>query len=268
MVVDAIVAFPSIGTMSRSDSIINYTSTDAAEYFSTARIHFSQFYRSEQECLKSLITYSPQEVSFLDIGCAAGGLGNAIINEYPSKSISYLGVDINPNTIALGKQNFPFLDLVCSDFIHILNAGISRFTHIISLSCIDWNTSYEESLAAVLRYCHRRKVDFCFSFRSSHKGVNSLSQSYQYVNYHGEPKGEIANYVVLSFDDLTSIIQAFSPSYVYIYASVGSPSPTAVTPYTELTFGCMHIAYGKVPSIPPATSIHGIPVFGVTASIF
>ena len=254
--------------MQRSDAILNYKSTDAAQYFSSNRVHFDDFYSTEQQCLDFLITNACQEISILDIGCAAGGLGNALLSEYSSSRITYTGVDINPNSIAAGIKKFPHLNLRCSDFIEHLKDASCRYSHIISLSCIDWNTSFDDSLLAIIQYCKENAVDFCFSFRASQVGVNSILQSYQYVNYDGLSEGEIANYVVLGFDKLKSIVLDFSPSFVYLSTTLGSPSPTAVTPYTQLVFGCILISYGRAPGVEPLMHIGNIPVFGAPGNIF
>ena len=254
--------------MQRSNRIINYKSTEAAQYFSSNRVNFHEFYATERQCLDFLITNSSREISILDIGCAAGGLGNALLSEYSLTKIAYVGVDINPHSISAGRVNFPHLNLLCSDFMDQLQDPPCQYSHIISLSCIDWNTSFDDSILAIIRYCKEREVDFCFSFRSSEIGVNSFFQSYQYVNYDGRPHGEIANYVVLGFDELRSIVHDFRPSFVYLCTTVGSPSPTAVTPYSELVFGCILLSYGKAPSLDPSLYIDNIPVYGTTGNIF
>ena len=248
--------------MQRPRKIISYTSSEAAQYFSTNRIHFHQFYPTEQKCLDFLVANSSCEISILDIGCAAGGLGNALVTKYSATKINYTGVDINPNSISTGLVKFPSLKLSCSDFIEKLKDPSCRYSHIISLSCIDWNTSFDDSIDAIMRYCKEHKVDFCFSFRSAEKGVNSHLLSYQYVNYDGRPHGEIASYVVLGFEELKTIISDFSPTFAYLCTTLGPPSSTAVTPYSELVFGCILLSYGSVPNLNPFSYIDNIPVFG------
>ena len=80
-----------------------------------------------------------------------------------------------------------------------------------------------------------------FTFRASKKGLDNIHESYQYVNYEGRKSGEIAAYVVLSFKQIRQIITSLSPSVVICQTTDRSPSPTAVTPYKQLTFGCMWI---------------------------
>ena len=248
--------------------IIRYSSCEAAEYFSSTRVELSQFYATEQNCINFMIDHSKSSISILDIGCAAG-LGNALLTSFPEKKIQYSGVDINSNSIQAGKEKFPGLNINHADFAEYLYSPSSRYTHIISLSCIDWNTSFEDSLKILLKYCRENRVDFCFSFRSSDVGNSNLSESYQFVNYNGQKQGEIAGYVVLSFDQLKSIIEQFSPSYAYIDTFTGPPSSTAVTPYDKLIFGCMLLSYSPaLPEAVPQGLCNEVPIYGSASFLF
>ena len=49
--------------------------------------------------------------SLLDIGCAAGGLGNSLKSLLKDK-LDYTGIDINPESIKIGKKLFHNLNLI------------------------------------------------------------------------------------------------------------------------------------------------------------
>lgn len=51
----------------------------------------------------------------LDVGCGFGELGNFLIKRY--KNVNYLGVDIVPEFITLGKKKYPKLDLRVADYL-------------------------------------------------------------------------------------------------------------------------------------------------------
>ena len=39
-------------------------------------------------------------------------------------------------------------------------------------------------------YCGNKKCDFIFTFRASENGINNIDESYQFINYKNEKKGE------------------------------------------------------------------------------
>ena len=178
----------------------------------------------------------------IDLGCGAGGLGNALY-ERTGTNLLYTGIDINRQTIALGKEKFHHLNLISGNFIDYLNRKtcLDYPDLITSFSCIDWNTGFQLSLERIIGYCKEAKSDFMFTFRANKQGIDDIDKSYQYVNFKGLKLGEIAGYVVLSFKQIRQIIASLSPSVVICQSIDGPPSPTAVTPYEELTFGCLWI---------------------------
>ena len=222
--------------------MLNYTSKEAADYFSKNRSSINDFYDSEQFILKKLIkNISSLESSqtVLDLGCASGGLGRALKDELREK-INYIGIDINPLSVNLGRDLHKDLELIEGDFskkIDLLHH--KKINFVISLSCIDWNDNFEQSLEKILDFCRNKKCDFIFTFRASKTGINNIDESYQFINYNNEKKGEIATYVVLSHELIRSIIKRFDPQETLISAYKGTPSKVAITPYSELIFGCI-----------------------------
>jgi len=227
-------------------TMLNYKSLQAAEYFSSNRIKLEEFYRSERRTLHILldyVQYKNENFHLVDLGCGAGGLGNALLSEDESNKLKYTGIDINEATISKGKKLFPSLNLINEDIIKYLNSSapakksgkVDLFT---SLSCIDWNTEFQKSIDVILRESFKDSSDFLFTFRASNEGIDSLSSSYQYVNYSNRREGEIAAYVVLSYQSLTEIFLRFKPKRIILFTNDGPPSKTAFTPYSTLTFGC------------------------------
>ncbi len=225
--------------------MLTYSSEEAALYFANNRTHFDDFYNTEKTVLEFLVNFILNHVKpfqLLDLGCGAGGLGNALY-ERTGANLSYTGIDINTQTIALGKKKFHHLNLLSGNFINYLNEEqyLVYPDLVTSFSCIDWNTDFQLSLERIISYCKLAQSDFMFTFRASKEGIDNIDESYQYVNYEGRKSGEIAAYVVLSFKQIRQIITSLSPSVVICQTTDRSPSPTAVTPYKQLTFGCMWI---------------------------
>jgi len=222
--------------------MLNYKSKEAAEYFSRNRNNIRDFYDSEQFVIKSLIRkiLSDDNIhTILDLGCASGGLGRAL-KDLLNEKLEYIGIDINPLSINIGRDLHKDLQLIEGDFskkIELLNT--KKIDTVISLSCIDWNDDFEKSLETILEFCRNKKSDFIFTFRTANIGINNIKDSYQFINYHNEKKGEIATYVVLSYDQIKSIIKKFNPKETLISAYKGLPSKVAITPYSELIFGCI-----------------------------
>lgn len=227
--------------------MLNYKSLQAAEYFSNNRIKLEDFYPSEKKTLRILldyVQYQNQNFHIVDLGCGAGGLGNALLSESKSNKLRYTGIDINELTINKGKKLFPSLNLINDDIVKYLSPKVSADKENISvnlftsLSCIDWNTEFQKSIDVISRESEKNNSDFLFTFRASKKGIDCLSTSYQYVNYSNSREGEIAAYVVLSYENLMKIFLRFRPKKVVLFTNDGPPSKTAITPYSSLTFGC------------------------------
>ncbi len=222
--------------------MLNYKSKEAAEYFSKNRYQIDGFYDSEKYILNAFIekvNSSDKYHSILDIGCASGGLGRALKDRLKGK-LRYIGIDINPLSIDFGRNLYSDLELIEGDFskkINILNK--EKIDTVFSFSCIDWNEDFEKSLETILNFCKNKQSDFIFTFRASEIGINNMQKSYQFINYENEKRGEIANYVVLSFEQIKLIIEKFNSQNTLISAYKGLPSEVAVTPYSELVFGCI-----------------------------
>lgn len=226
--------------------MLNYKSTEAANYFANNRINLKDFYPTEIDVLSRLIKYIKKRnlpFNIVDLGCGAGGLGNTLI-ENDKTLINYTGIDINENSIAHGNHKFPDLNLIQSDIIDYFGSAIHKEEEknidiYISLSCIDWNTGFTTSIKLINEACIRNNTDFLFTFRASSAGSDNIDNSYQFVNYEGKCEGEVAGYVVLSYAQINNIIGFFKPKKIIISTYTGPPSKTAMTPYKKLIFGCM-----------------------------
>ena len=63
-----------------------------------------------------------------------------------------------------------------------------------------------------------------------------MSESYQDINFHGEKAGKIKAYSVINILDLFNKLKEYSPKLIKAYGYYGAPSPTAVSPFSEICF--------------------------------
>ena len=80
---------------------------------------------------------------------------------------------------------------------------------------------------------------FIATFRLAQNSKSNDKESYQYINYNGKKKGELAPYVILSYEDIFKLGKKFNASKVKMSGYFREPSEVAVTSYDELFFCCV-----------------------------
>ena len=218
---------------------LHYETDEISSYFSENRIKWAQFYPSERKLFESIDLVSKDKI--LDIGCGCGGLGLALNEKFGISS--YTGVDINLRAIEVGRQLNPTANLICGDILDLTNESLSdhSFDIVCSLSCIDWNIQFYEMLLASWRHV-KPGGKFVATFRLClEKGTDKIKESYQYINYQGKKEGEIAAYVVLSFQEFMAELKRLNPAEIKGTGYWRAPSPSAVTPYSSLCFAAFSI---------------------------
>ena len=127
--------------------------------------------------------------------------------------------------------------------IELLNPSVSSsifdnayFDIVFSLSCFDWNINFSRMLNAAWKNVIPSE-DLVATFRLTiNEGCNDISKSFQYINYDGELKVEIAPYVVMNSIKLTSENRELDPAEIEAYSYYGQPSVTAITEYKKICF--------------------------------
>ena len=214
---------------------ISYRSIDISDYFSKNRISFDSFYESEKEILSSVDWFDG--ISVLDVGCGCGGLGLALNKKFGV--FDYTGVDIHSESIKIAKDTnaivgFSFEN---SDFMKF-DVGQRYFDVVTSLSCVDWNLETD----AMINKCWsvvKPGGAFIATFRLAQNSKSNDRESYQYINYNGKKKGELAPYVILSYEDIFKLGKKFNASKVKMSGYFRKPSEVAVTSHDELFFCCV-----------------------------
>lgn len=220
-----------------------YSTVELEKFFSKNRVTWDQFYYSERVVLERVAPASESRV--LDIGCGCGGLGLALKERFDISS--YTGVEINQNAAITAAKLNPQAKFLVGDFLDMTDECLieGAFDLVFSLSCIDWNVSFDAMLHKAWLMVKPGGA-FIASFRlTSASGTNDMKRSYQYINYDGKMEGEVASYVVVNAGQLMRILFALDADKMTAYGYNGVPSGTAVTPYEELCFAVFAVRKEK-----------------------
>lgn len=220
---------------------IEYKSSQISEFFRTNRMKYSDFYLSERKIIDTVLDTDTNK-SILDIGCACGGLGKSLSEEFNISE--YTGVDINEETIEWAKENNGLN--VPHEYINgdILNLKINKADVVFSLGCADWNI---ETNSIIQKAWDSVKTGgyLILSLRlTNEKSINNIEKSYQYIDYFNKnDKKEKANYVIFNINDAFKVMNNLSPkaSEINTYGYYGPPSSSARIPYEKLLFAVFSI---------------------------
>lgn len=112
-----------------------------ADRYSTSRVKIEDFFESERYFFDKVIKPG---ISILDIGCAAGGLGHAVMTSV-EKNIQYWGIDPDKRAIDYGRRHFPDLNFIEGWFPDDLPAGM-KFDLVIMTSVFNQTPKWKELL--------------------------------------------------------------------------------------------------------------------------
>ncbi len=250
------------GTSTPGANII-YKTGEIARYYESHRTRLADFYKSERWIFQQ-IADDGGFGDVLDVGCAVGGLGQALAENYVLAS--YTGVDVNTQAIALARQykrprlNTRFLE---ADIITVAKELGSSFHTVVSLSCADWNVDTRGIVAACWD-CVAPGGRLVLSLRLT-KGptIANIAESCQLIAFDGNipENAEVAPYVVFNRDDAISLLTNLRPEPRRIlgYGYWGSPSQTARTPFDEIFFTVLAVTKGEGAEVkdPPILEFHG-----------
>ncbi len=218
---------------------IEYKTPAIEAFYREHRTRWDQFYESERVVFDGLGLEAATKV--LDIGCGCGGLGLALAERFGV--VDYTGVEINRQAADTAKAMSPRGRFLCADVLALTPHELAEesFHVVVSLSCIDWNIQFAEMLTKAYRYVKAGGY-FVSSFRlTPGESVMDLRQSYQHINFDGKKDGEVAPYVVLNARRLLAQLTALGPALIRGFGYWGSPSPTAVTPFSRIGFAVIAV---------------------------
>ena len=230
---------------------IAYRTDELVRFYASNRVRWDQFYESERVILGQVARRFGPPRTVLDAGCAIGGLGLALQEQFGSLE-TYTGVDINSQVIKHAeRQARSWQQFHCAD-VATANLPQDAFQWVVSFGCADWNL---EPVATVRSLWERVAPDglLILSLRLTDlPGVCDLKISYQRIVFLGSDDGaEIAPYVVFNVADAIGLLASLGPDLILGYGYWGPPSKTAVTPYERLAF----TVFAVHKSVPMATEL-------------
>jgi len=213
---------------------IAYQSPEISQYYAKHRIKWEDFYDSEKFIIEKVGIRKDHEI--LDIGSGCGGLGLALKEKFGVNK--YTGIEVNKMAAKIATKLNPAAKILCGDFLTLSNSVIlnQTFNSVFSLSCIDWNTQFDEMLTSSWKHVSDGGALIATFRMVAGAGCDDINMSYQHINFDGEMSGEHAAYVVVNAKQLLSKLMALLPSSITAYGYFGKPSLTAITPYKKICF--------------------------------
>ncbi|HEU4780041.1 MAG TPA: class I SAM-dependent methyltransferase [Steroidobacteraceae bacterium] len=243
---------------------IEYKSPEIEAFYRTHRVRWDQFYESERVIFSALELGAGSAV--LDIGCGCGGLGLALREKFGLTR--YTGVEINRQAAESAQNVYPQGRFLAADILDPPPGALadSSFDMVASLGCIDWNLQFSAMFAAAWRYV-KPGGHFVSSFRlTTGATVNDMRRSWQYINFEGKQEGEAAPYVVLNLRELLGLFNSLNPAAIRGFGYNGAPSPTAVTPFSQVVF-CVIAVQKRVAGSEPTRMVLDLPPELLAASV-
>lgn len=238
---------------------ITYQTDCIAAYYALNRRRWADFYPSERSVFERVAADRSPIGRVLDVGCAAGGLGEALTEHFGSVS-SYTGMDINRQAIdaAQATANLAIpAEFVVGDICDSSELAGRTFDLVTALSVADWNVDAHGILAACWNHV-APDGHLVVSLRlTTAAGIRDVARSFQYIWFEPTPipaDAERAPYNVFNVDEAVAWLssQAPPPQKVLIHGYWGIPSRTACTPYDRLIFSVVALRKARGPLVETA----------------
>lgn len=127
----------------------SYQTEELVNFYSTHRRGWAGLYPSERHVIERMgIT---PEANVLDMGCACGGLGEALGERFGVTS--YTGVEISNLCVAAARRFYPKHRFIAGDFLRVQDQLDPKgYDFAFSLGCADWNEQTSDLLKAVFSH--------------------------------------------------------------------------------------------------------------------
>jgi SAM-dependent methyltransferase len=192
---------------------IKYNSKTLSDTYSKIRTSWSEFYDSEKTILERVgISFKD---SVLDLGCACGGLGQALKEKF--SITDYTGIDINYPSIQNVKINDSFGTFYCGDILDDMFDNFeSSFDKVISFSCVDWNIEFDDMFNRSWNFVKPGGYLIVSLRLTDRSSVMDIEKSFQEIDSKFK-----AQYSVLNRNEVMEKIQRLNPSKIEAYGYWG-----------------------------------------------
>jgi SAM-dependent methyltransferase len=222
---------------------IAYRTDAIGDFYRTHRRRWQDFYDSERHVFETLAARGASFADVLDVGCAAGGLCDALSERFgPVKT--YTGIDINRHAAEIGAElaaNEPNRTFVVGDICEAAELAGRTFDLVTVLGVADWNVD----TAGIIAKCWEHvgsNGHLVISLRlTPGETVCDLTKSYQYIWFEPtQPSADVerAPYSVLNVAEAIQWLTGKTPrpQHLYAYGFWGKPSAAARTPFERVLF--------------------------------
>jgi SAM-dependent methyltransferase len=222
---------------------INYRSGDIARFYAEHRRRWDELYPSEQWMFERVVSDSGRLGRVLDVGCAAGGLGDALAERFNSLQ-SYTGIDINEDAVVSGRTlarnaSYP-ADFIAADICN-WRAEDRTFDLVSALGVVDWNIEWSGNLAACWAHV-APGGHLVLSIRlTPNETICDMNRSFQFIWFDPPPippDTERAPYNIFNANEAVALLaqQQPAPETIVVFGYWGPVSAAARTPHERLIF--------------------------------
>ena len=217
-------------------------------------------------CSRTLAARGASFANVLDVGCAAGGLCDAL-NERFGAIKTYTGVDINRHAADVGAKlasgSGPAKTFVVADICDCEELAGRTFDLVTVLGVADWNVDTQGIIAKCWEHV-RPNGHLVLSLRlTPHATICDIARSFQFIWFETTPPPanvERAPYNVLNVAAAIAWLagQAPNPEHLFVYGFWGKPSAMARTPYDRLLFSVVALRKGaaRITGVEPGVEAH------------
>ena len=114
--------------------------------------------KQEQDILfDALLSKWESNESILDVGCARADLFGFIKEHYPDDTITYKGIDYNPNILNIAKEKYPLVNVEALDLLSLDNEA--EYDWVVGSGL--FNVNEQEDLSAYTSNCIDKMYEKC-----------------------------------------------------------------------------------------------------------
>lgn len=223
---------------------IRYNGPGLSDYYSHNRFKYSHFYPSERLALE-LVAPGPT-TTILDIGCACGGLGLALNEQFGCWQ--YTGLEIHAHAAELGGHLVERFGgrVIAGDVLEgaTLLEPARTFDLVVSLSALDWNEQIRENIRAAWKYVVEGGVLLMTMRLHPHICLEKIIDSCQSTTPSLGGGSELAPYIIMSVPKAVHFAKSLGATQVDVFGYWGSPSATARTSVKECIFAAAVLRKG------------------------